>query len=270
MAGPRRRRQEQAQEGGDWRSGGADDVHLQLLCEKMAQDLVRSEGSAMQRADSRRLLQSLRDLVSRAAPSSLAFLPAAADDSKLGGGGRNFFTSPAAAERRDDSDGGRAGGYTGGKGNKRVLLLAAADVLEFTVDLQGRLQSWGFTCCLAVPRTRGRETSEGRISATGDGAVGSHHGDSKTDLHDGDADAVAATCGAAVVVLSRPLLQCPRTRVLLSAVGEAGAVIFSVRAEGADSPGGWLSEACNPEHHIGASTFKEILRSLVSFDLVIV
>ena len=229
----------------------------------------KQAGGAVERAGSGRLLQSLRDLVSRTSPSALAFLPAAVEDRRAGVG-QNWSRSPEAHRGQDVGGRGSVGDVgMSDKSAQRVLLLVASDALEFAHDLQSRLQTWGFRCCLAG-RSRALvvPTAGWPNSSIAAGHERNHDGKmsfaEEYDVADGDAQDVAARCGAAVVVMSRSLLLCPRARVLLSALTDAGVLIFSVRAEGTEVPGGWLAEACPPTHHIGASVFKEILRSLVS------
>lgn len=243
-------------------------MHLQLLCEKMAEERKQA-GGAVESAGSGRLLQSLRDLVSRTSSSSLAFLPTAVDDRRAGVG-QDWSRSPEAPRGRNGGARGSVGDAgMSDKSAQRVLLLVASDATEFAHDLQSRLQTWGFRCCLAArSRVVVVPTAGWPNSSIAAGHERHHEGKmsfaEEYDVADGDAEDVAARCGAAVVVMSRSLLLCPRARVLLSALTDAGVLIFSVRAEGTEVPRGWLAEACPPTHHIGASVFKDILRSLVS------
>ena len=143
-----------------------------------------SEGKQALAQPNRRAGQALRDLLSRVRPEWLARLPVGTD---LGPSG------PALAEHR--------------LGVQQVVLLGAADAAALKEELVRKLQLWGFSCAM--------------VSSGCDALFASHFGRDRGIASnttggcecDGDAVAVAAGCQAAVLVLTRGLVQCARTRV---------------------------------------------------------
>eukprot|EP00802_Teleaulax_amphioxeia_P012697 Tamp_12741.p1 GENE.Tamp_12741~~Tamp_12741.p1 ORF type:complete len:357 (+),score=59.03 Tamp_12741:399-1469(+) len=174
------------------------------------------------------LVHSLRDLVQLVKPSLLPLLPllplASQDDSA-----RTYAHSDHAGQTHE------------------VLVVAVGDGIERRGHLIEGLSSWGFQCCC--------------LGAVDAGAKGGH-GSMSSPMQELDAQMLAARCAAAVVVISRDLLLCARSRVALAALARGNTPILSVLTD-QDKPSGWSAQVCLPEDAVTGSTTKQLLKSLV-------